>query len=255
MSLAPTTPYLAVPAAKISGTTDTTLSARTFFPGSVETITISDGSAADYTKTVASVAATEVRPYSLVKIAVTGGHFTVHAVVSIDSNYHQVGDVVEFVFTPSDIVSPRTITIKDNAATPNTLATLTSTSDASRTSSTRKFVLGTTGTWLVADDVPATTVLTSLQPGSGATVSKFLVGTKASDPASVTGPNTTSDTVTVTGAAVGDYALATFANQTAAWTLTAYVSAPDTVTVVYQLSTGTVNLASGTLNVLVIKAS
>lgn len=62
-------------------------------------------------------------------------------------------------------------------------------------------------------------------------------------------------TVTVTGAALGDYAEASMSVDLAGTALRAYVSAADTVTVVQRNDTGAnVNLASGTLRVRVRKA-
>jgi hypothetical protein len=62
-------------------------------------------------------------------------------------------------------------------------------------------------------------------------------------------------TVTVSGARLGDYASASFSLNISGITLTAYVSANDTVTVRFQNeSGGTVDLASGTLRAIVRKA-
>lgn len=232
MALAPTNPYIPV----FFEETGNVTRERNFFPGSVEICTIGDVSAAQYTYTVAALSAREIRPYSLVTVAVTNGHFTVNAVLTIQNDYHQPGDVVEFVFTPADIAAGRTITIKDSAA--NTLATLSPTSDINRTASTRKFVLQSAGTWT--------------QVGN---VSRTLFGTATYDPASITAPNTTSTTITISGAAVGDFATATLTTLSTAAQITAYVSATDTVTVVVGAYSGTVNLASGTLNVKVEKTS
>jgi len=60
-------------------------------------------------------------------------------------------------------------------------------------------------------------------------------------------------TVAVTGATLGDFAIASFSLDLAGFTLSAYVSAVDTVTVVFFNSTAaTVDLASGTLRVRVL---
>lgn len=61
-------------------------------------------------------------------------------------------------------------------------------------------------------------------------------------------------TVTVTGAAVGDFALASLSTGTGGLTVTAYVSAANTVTVILFNGSGAdVNLASATLRVKVFK--
>lgn len=60
-------------------------------------------------------------------------------------------------------------------------------------------------------------------------------------------------TVTVTGAALGDFALASFSLDLQGITVTAWVSAANTVSVRFQNeSGGALNLASGTLRALVI---
>lgn len=62
-------------------------------------------------------------------------------------------------------------------------------------------------------------------------------------------------TVTVTGAALGDYASCSFSNDLQGITTTAWVSAADTVSVRFQNETGgAVNLASGTLRARVLAA-
>ena len=61
--------------------------------------------------------------------------------------------------------------------------------------------------------------------------------------------------VTVTGAAVGDFAECSFGVSLAGMIASAYVSAADTVTVVlFNATTGTVDLASTTLRARVRKA-
>jgi hypothetical protein len=253
MSLTPTTTFSTVLFEQPYAVT----SAKKFYPVSVESITLTDTTAADYTKTVGSVAAGEFRPYSIVKVAVTSGHEHA-AVLTLDAANRQVGDIVEVVFTPSQVISSNSITIKDQAATPNTVDTITSTSDTDKSKATRKYQLNSDSTWTQLGNVRSATgtlVGNSLTLSTGSTVTKFLVGTKTWDPASITAPNTDSTTVTVTGAAVGDYVVATLSTLSTAAQLTAYVSGTDTVTAVVGAYAGTVNLASGTLNVIVIKAS
>jgi len=75
------------------------------------------------------------------------------------------------------------------------------------------------------------------------------------DPASVSAGSKVSTTVTVSGAALGDFAIASFSLDIQELTMTANVSAANTVEVVLANLTGSaVNLASGTLSVLVFKS-
>lgn len=84
---------------------------------------------------------------------------------------------------------------------------------------------------------------------------KRLFGTKTWDPASLNTFTETSTTVTVTGAAVGDIASCGQTTITAdLLQLNCYVSAADTVRVVLRnISSGTIDVASGTLNAEVMK--
>lgn len=80
-------------------------------------------------------------------------------------------------------------------------------------------------------------------------------GSKTYDPGSLSDGQGETTTVTVSGARLGDYASASFSLNISGITLTAYVSANDTVTVRFQNeSGGTVDLASGTLRAIVRKA-
>ena len=79
-----------------------------------------------------------------------------------------------------------------------------------------------------------------------------LRGSKTSDAPSIASGASTSTTVTVTGAVLGQYAIPAFSLSLSGLTVTAYVSAADTVTVVFSNLTGAaVDLASGTLTVRV----
>jgi len=72
------------------------------------------------------------------------------------------------------------------------------------------------------------------------------------NPASVATGAETSTTVTVAGAALGNYVQASFSLDLQALTLTGYISATNTVTVVLANNTaGAVDLGSGTLKVRV----
>ena len=76
------------------------------------------------------------------------------------------------------------------------------------------------------------------------------------DPASIASGATVTTTATVSGASLGDFTLASFSLSLQGMQLTSYVNAADTVTVVLSnLSGAAVNLASGTLAVLVLKSA
>jgi hypothetical protein len=82
-----------------------------------------------------------------------------------------------------------------------------------------------------------------------------LTGSATYDPASLADGAGATTTVTVTGAALGDFAMASFSNALQGITVTAWVSAADTVSVRFQNESGGVlDLASGTLRAGVIKA-
>ena len=82
-------------------------------------------------------------------------------------------------------------------------------------------------------------------------------GTRTYDPASLIDTAGATTTVTVTGAALGDFVpMVSFDKDLQGITVTAYVSAANTVSVRFQNeSGGTLDLASGTLRVVVAKAS
>lgn len=89
-----------------------------------------------------------------------------------------------------------------------------------------------------------------------AAVGKVLTGNKTHDWASVAAGAQATTTVTVTGAALGDFVAGVSVGvDLAGCRLSGYVSAADTVTVVLHNGTGgAVDLASTTLRVLVRKA-
>jgi hypothetical protein len=81
-----------------------------------------------------------------------------------------------------------------------------------------------------------------------------LTGSATYDPASLADGAGATTTVTVTGAALGDFALASFSLDLQGILLTAYVSAADTVSVRFQNeTTGTIDLGSGTLRARVLQ--
>lgn len=82
----------------------------------------------------------------------------------------------------------------------------------------------------------------------------FLRGSAIYDPASIADGAGVTTTVTVTGAALGDNARATFSLDLQGITLTAWVSAANTVSVRFQNESGAaVDLASGTIKAIVEK--
>lgn len=90
--------------------------------------------------------------------------------------------------------------------------------------------------------------------GGGAEVSKILSASATWDPPSLANLTTTSTTVTVEGAAVGDVVSVTHTTATNGFLLYGLVTSPNTVTVTLLNATGgTVNVDSGTLKVLVHK--
>lgn len=73
-------------------------------------------------------------------------------------------------------------------------------------------------------------------------------GTAVYDPGNLADGQGLTTTVTVTGAVIGDYAEASFSLDLQGITLTAWVSAADTVSVRFQNETGApIDLASGTI--------
>jgi len=92
--------------------------------------------------------------------------------------------------------------------------------------------------------------------GNAAYVSQTSVlnGSATYDPPSLADAVGVTTTVTVTGAALGDFALASFSLDLQGIAVSAYVSAADTVSVRFQNeSGGTLDLASGTLRARVWK--
>jgi hypothetical protein len=85
-------------------------------------------------------------------------------------------------------------------------------------------------------------------------IGKRIIVDVTADPPSLVAGAAASANVTVPNAEVGDFAVGSFVPMDAAISITAQVSAANTVTVWLQnLSGGTVDLASGTLRVMVEK--
>jgi hypothetical protein len=78
---------------------------------------------------------------------------------------------------------------------------------------------------------------------------RFAYGSATYDPPNIANNAQAQTTVTVTGAALGNYAIATFSLDLQGMVINASVSAPDTVTVTIRNNTGgAIDLASGTLS-------
>lgn len=94
----------------------------------------------------------------------------------------------------------------------------------------------------------------SINGGAYRSLPFVLSGTAVYDPASLADGVGATTTVTVTGAALGDVADASFSLDLQGIGMTAYVSAADTVSIRLQNeSGGTLDLASGTLKAVVFK--
>ena len=111
------------------------------------------------------------------------------------------------------------------------------------------------GTSLTTKRNPAGGTLTATQVG----IHTFAVGQAATsatwDPTSIAAGSYATTTVSVPGAALGDFALASFSIDISALDLSCYVSAADVVTVVLSNHTAAaVDLNSATLRVLVLKS-
>jgi hypothetical protein len=112
--------------------------------------------------------------------------------------------------------------------------------------------------WVAADAGSAPTSATGDILGTGIYHSiagsyPMLHGSETKDFGSIADGNEEEEDVTVTGAALGDFAIASLGADTTDMQLTASVTAADTVTCVFSSSGSTVDLASTTLSVLVIK--
>ena len=112
------------------------------------------------------------------------------------------------------------------------------------------------GVGAVTVTAPGGGTLASTQIGIHSLAVGQVKATATWDPASVAAGSKISTTVTVSGASLGDFALASFSLDLQELTLTCYVSASNTVEVVLANLTGSaVDLASGTLAVIVLKSA
>ena len=109
--------------------------------------------------------------------------------------------------------------------------------------------LGSSGSQWQNLYVSGTADVGSLSIGGGATITKHLSGTVTWDPPSISNNTSTSTTVTVTGAHIGDTVTVGFSQAVPANALlVGAVTAADTVTVtLYNNAAGTIDLNSGTL--------
>lgn len=105
---------------------------------------------------------------------------------------------------------------------------------------------------LIATNIKAvTTALTALTAAFTSFLNTYpapLTGSATWDPPSIAAGGESSTTITVTGAALGNFVQVTFSNDLQALTLTGYVSSANTVTALLANNTaGSVDLASGTI--------
>lgn len=116
----------------------------------------------------------------------------------------------------------------------------------------RDYVLTNQGDYL--DLVYDSSVAKWIVDGFGSTRQTTFYGTATYDAPNLTTGSATTTTVTVTGAALGDFVQVTFGLDLLGMTATGYVSAANTVTVVLHNPTGgAINLASTTVTVRVTK--
>ncbi|RVH21445.1 autotransporter outer membrane beta-barrel domain-containing protein [Sinorhizobium meliloti] len=128
----------------------------------------------------------------------------------------------------------------------------------SSTGSPEGAITAPVGSFYLRQDGIAGSVHYAKESGAGSTgwgaTPSYRSGTATYDPPSLVDGDGASTTVTVTGAALGDVALASFSLSTQGITVTAAVTAANTVTVRFQNETGgTIDLASGTLKAVVLK--
>lgn len=111
-------------------------------------------------------------------------------------------------------------------------------------------ILTTGGTTALYRDFKSGLNVTGLEIGGGTTIDKHISVTTAWDPGAISAAATESKTVTVTGAALGNTAVASFSKDITGFLISAAVTATDTVTVTLYNTTGApINLASGTVRV------
>jgi hypothetical protein len=88
---------------------------------------------------------------------------------------------------------------------------------------------------------------------TGWAMQRILANATYDPPSLINGAGTTT-TISITGAALGDFVLPSFSLDIQGITLTGYVSSANVVSVRFQNNTaGTLDLASGTLSIMVLK--
>lgn len=85
-------------------------------------------------------------------------------------------------------------------------------------------------------------------------LSGALIGQKTYNPASLSSGTGVTTTVTVRGATLGNLAFASFSKDLQGVSMTAYVSAPDTISVRFQNGTaGSVDISEGVLTAITVR--
>lgn len=138
-----------------------------------------------------------------------------------------------------------------SAAAARTVLGSTSTGDALFTTASAAAARTTLGATSTGD---AVFIAASASAARTAIGLEYLEGSVTLDPPNLAPVGTGNTTVTVTGAALGDYAIASFSLDTQGVLFTANVTSADTVTVYYvNYNGGFLDLGSGTLKVRVWK--
>jgi len=118
----------------------------------------------------------------------------------------------------------------------------------------RRIVLSTVTSALMRGNLDPRVTIDSFTSVTGYASGNQLSGSATYDPPNLADGAGATTTVTVTGAALGDYASASFSLDTAGITITAWVSAANTVSVRFQNeSGGPLDILSGTLRATVTK--
>lgn len=158
--------------------------------------------------------------------------------------------------------SAQNVTIRNNviqASNAGATGILASSSNGTLVENNYFDVSGAGGKWMDVTqrvEIDRNTIISGAlnDPGKLVVDRKQLVGSAVFDPASLADGAGATTTVACVGAALGDFALASFSLALQGITVTAWVSAVDVVSVRFQNESGGVlDLASGTLRVRVIK--
>jgi len=122
-----------------------------------------------------------------------------------------------------------------------------------------KTVVSVSGTTVIINSAADATVTNAAIAYRAAVFAGYgnidLQNSKTYDPPSIASAATVTTTITVTGAAMGDYVIPAFSLDLSGLVMSAYVSSANIVTVVfYNPTAGAIDLGSGTLKAKVIKA-